>query len=143
MGWITSLVFTKSDTDYNIAKDFGQAKIETIETDHQTLKIATQPTDNIKKIKFCGLYNWFFNSRDELAQDFLAKESDNHHQSGSLVWKLPSNNILRGVKHGICRAQNMIHTLSLEKFDSNNKLLVNALKENRKLLASCGESESF
>ena len=30
MGWITYLVFTKSDTDYNIAKDFGQVRIETI-----------------------------------------------------------------------------------------------------------------
>ena len=67
MGWITSLVFTKSDTDYNIAKDFGQAKIETKETDHQTLKIATQPTDNIKKIKFCGLYTWLLNSSNESA----------------------------------------------------------------------------
>ena len=36
----------------------------------------------------------------------------------------------------------MIHTLSLEKFDNNIKSLVKALKGNRKLLASCGESES-
>ena len=36
----------------------------------------------------------------------------------------------------------MIHTLSLDKFDSNIKSLVKALKVNRKLLASCGESES-
>ena len=36
----------------------------------------------------------------------------------------------------------MIHTISLEKFDNNIKLLVKALKGNRKLLASCGESES-
>ena len=27
MGWITSLIFAKSGTDYNIAKDFGQVKI--------------------------------------------------------------------------------------------------------------------
>ena len=37
----------------------------------------------------------------------------------------------------------MIHTLSLEKFDNNIKSLVKSLKENRKLLASCGESESL
>ena len=37
MGWITSLVFTEPGTDYNIAKDFGQVKIETIETDYQDL----------------------------------------------------------------------------------------------------------
>ena len=48
MGWITILIFTKSGTDYNVAKDFGQVKIETIETDYQALEIATQPTDNIK-----------------------------------------------------------------------------------------------
>ena len=33
MGWIISLVFTESDTYYNIAKDFGQVKIETIKMD--------------------------------------------------------------------------------------------------------------
>ena len=88
MGWITSLVFTESGTDYNIAKDFGQVKIETIEIDYQALEIATQPTDIIKKLKFRGLYTWLFNSSDESAQYFLAKESDNHHRSGPLAWKL-------------------------------------------------------
>ena len=115
MGWITSLGFTKSGTDYNIAKDFGQVKIETIETDYQALEIATQPTDNIKKLKFCGLYTWLFNLSDELAQDFLAEESDNYHRSGPLAWKLLTKNILRGVKQVIRRAKNMIHTLFLEK----------------------------
>ena len=37
IGWITSLVFTESGTDYNIAKDFGRVKIDTIETDYQDL----------------------------------------------------------------------------------------------------------
>ena len=46
MGWITSLVFAESGTDYNIAKDFGQVKIE---TDYQALEISTLPTDNNKK----------------------------------------------------------------------------------------------
>ena len=73
MGWITSLVFIKSGTNYNIAKDFLQVIIETIEIDYQALEIATQPTDNIKKIKLCCLYTWLFNSRDESAQYFLAK----------------------------------------------------------------------
>ena len=36
----------------------------------------------------------------------------------------------------------MIHKISLEKFDNNIKSLVKSLKGNRKLLASCGESES-
>ena len=36
----------------------------------------------------------------------------------------------------------MIHMLSLEKFENNIKSLVQALKGNRKLLVSCGESES-
>ena len=35
----------------------------------------------------------------------------------------------------------MIHMLPLEKFDNNIKSLVEALKRNWKLLASCGESE--
>ena len=52
------------------------------------------------------------------------------------------DHVLRGVKQGIRRAQNMIHTISLDKFDSKIKSLVKALKGNRKLLASCGESES-
>ena len=56
MGWITSLVFAESGTDYNIAKDFGQVIIETTETDYQALEIATQPTDNIKKLKVCDLH---------------------------------------------------------------------------------------
>ena len=36
----------------------------------------------------------------------------------------------------------MLHTRSLEKFDNNIKSLVKALKGNRKLIASIGESES-
>ena len=85
MGWITSLVFTESGTDYNIAKYFGQVKIETIEIYYQALEIATRPTDNIKELKLRGLYTWLFNSSDKSAQDFLAKESNNHHRSGPLV----------------------------------------------------------
>ena len=34
MGSLTYLVFTKSGTYYNIAKDFGQVKVETIETEY-------------------------------------------------------------------------------------------------------------
>ena len=142
MGWITSLVFTESGTDYNIAEYFGQVRIDTIDTYYQALEIATQPTDNIKKIKLRVLYTWLFNSSDKLAQDFLAEESNNNHRSGPLAWKLFTTKILRGVKQGICRAQNMIHALSLEKFDKNIKSLVKALKGNSKLLASSGESES-
>ena len=67
MGGITSLVFTESGTDYNIAKDFVQVRIETIETDYQALEISTQPTDNTNNFKFCGLYTWLFNSSEELA----------------------------------------------------------------------------
>ena len=37
MGWIASLVFTESGTDYNIAKYFGQVKIDTVEIDYQAL----------------------------------------------------------------------------------------------------------
>ena len=37
MDWFTSLVFTKSGTNYNIAKDFGQVKLEMIETEYQAL----------------------------------------------------------------------------------------------------------
>ena len=138
----TYLVFTKSGIYYNIAKDFGKVKLETIEIDYQALEISTQPPDIIKKLKFRGLYTWLFNSSDESAQDFLAEESDNHHRSGPLAWKLLTTKILRGVKQGISHAQNMIHTISLETFDNNIKSLVKALKVNRKLLASCRESES-
>ena len=61
MGWITSLAFTESGTDYKFAKDFEKVRLETIEKDYQDLEVATQPTDNIKKLKFCGLYTWLFN----------------------------------------------------------------------------------
>ena len=30
MGWITSIVFTESGTDYSIAKDYGKVRIEAI-----------------------------------------------------------------------------------------------------------------
>ena len=40
----------------------------------------------------------------------FSKESDNHHQSGPMAWKLLTTKILRGVKQGICRAQNIIYT---------------------------------
>ena len=142
MGWITCLIFIESGTYKNIAKDFGQVIIETIETYYQALEISIQPTDNINKLKFFSLYTWLFNSSDELAQHFLAKESDNCYRSRPLAWKLLTTNILYGVKKGICCAQNMIHTLSLENFDNSIKSLVKSLKVNRKILASYGESES-
>ena len=55
MGWIISLVFTKSGKDYNIAKDFGQVRLDIIETYYHAPEISTQSTDNIKKLKFRGL----------------------------------------------------------------------------------------
>ena len=64
MGWITYLFFTKSGTDYNIAKHFVHVRIETIETDYEDMEIATQPTDNIKKLILCGFYTWIFNLID-------------------------------------------------------------------------------
>ena len=79
MGWITSLVFIESGIDYKIAKELGQFITERIEKDQQALKISTQPTDNIKKLKFRGLCTGLFNSSNKSAQDFLAKERDNHH----------------------------------------------------------------
>ena len=79
MSWITYLIFTKSGTDYNIVKIFGQARIETIETDYQVLEIFTQPTDDINELKSVNLYTWIFNSSDESAQYFLSKESNIHH----------------------------------------------------------------
>ena len=48
MGWLTSLVFTESGTDYNIAKDFGQFKLEMIETEYQDLELSTSPKRDIK-----------------------------------------------------------------------------------------------
>ena len=42
MGWITSLVFTKLGRYYNIAKYFGQVRIETIDIDYQAMEISTQ-----------------------------------------------------------------------------------------------------
>ena len=140
--WIKSPVFTKSATDYNIAKDFGQVRLDTIQTDYQALEISTLPTDNIKKLKFRGLYTWLLKSSNESDQDFFAKESDNNHQSGPLAWKLLTTNILCGIKQGICLVKNMIHKISLEKFDNNIKSLVKALKENCKLPASWREIES-
>ena len=37
MGWLTSLVFTESGIDYNIAKDFGQVKLDTIKKEYQAM----------------------------------------------------------------------------------------------------------
>ena len=48
MGWLTSLVFTESGTDYNIAKDFVQVKLEAIYTEYQALELSNIPTDNNK-----------------------------------------------------------------------------------------------
>ena len=142
MGWFTSLVFTKLGKGYNIAKDFGHIRLETIETEYQALELSTITTDNIKIIKFRGLFTWIFNSSDKSAQFFFAKEINNNHWSGPLSGKLITTNILRGVKQEICRAQKIIHALSLEKFYSIINSLVKYLKGNRKLVASFGESDS-
>ena len=50
MGWITSLVFTESGTDYNIAKYFGQVRLQTIEKDYQALKISISPLITLKNL---------------------------------------------------------------------------------------------
>ena len=113
MSWLTSLVLTESGTDYNTAKYFGQVKLETIEAGYQALELSTSHNNNIKNLKYRGLYTWIFNSSDESTQDFLAEESNNHHQSGPLAWKLITTNILGGVKQGICLAQKIIHTICL------------------------------
>ena len=80
MGWLTSLVFTKSGTYYNIAKDFGQVQLETTKTEYQALELSTNPNNNIKKLKYHGLYTWILNSIKKPAQYFLAKEINNHHR---------------------------------------------------------------
>ena len=98
MGWLTSLVFTESGTDYNIAKGFGEFKIETIKMEYQALELSTSPNYNIKNLKYRALYTWIFNSSNESAQCFFAEESDNRRRSGPLAWKLITTNILRGVK---------------------------------------------
>ena len=72
---------------------------------NQALELATSPKDSIMKLKYSGLYIWILNSINKSAQDFLAKESDNHHWSGPLDWKLITTNILRGAKQGICRTK--------------------------------------
>ena len=75
MGWITSFVFTELGTYYNIAKAFEQVKIDTIEIDYQALEVATQLTDNIKKLKFRGLYTWLFNSSTNRLKIYLPKKA--------------------------------------------------------------------
>ena len=104
MGWITYLIYTESSTDYNIAKDFGQVRLETIETYYRDLEISTLPTDNIQKLKFLSLCSWIFGSSNESDQYFLAKERNNRYRSGPLAWKLITTKILRGVKHVVCYA---------------------------------------
>ena len=37
MGWLTSLVFTESVTDYNTTEDFGQVKLEKTEIECRVL----------------------------------------------------------------------------------------------------------
>ena len=121
MGWLTSLVCTKSGTAYKTAKYFGQVKLETIKTSYQALELSTSPNYNMKKINYRDLYTWIFNSRDKLGQYFISEESNNHHQSGLLVWNLITTNILRGIKQVIHCAKNMLHTISPEKFHTNIK----------------------
>ena len=75
MGSIASLVFTESGTYYSIAKGFGKLIIDTIGTYYQALETSIQSTDNIKELKFRGLYTRLFESSNELPQDFLAKEA--------------------------------------------------------------------
>ena len=120
MGWSTSHVFTESGIDYNIEKYFGRVQLDTIEAEHQALKLGNTPNNTIKKLKFRGLYTWFFNSSSEPAQYFLAKESNKHRQSAPLAWNLITTNILRGVKQGTGRAKNMIHTVYLEKLTTTS-----------------------
>ena len=62
---MTSLVFTKSGTDYNSAKDFGQVNLENIDMEYQALELSVSTNDNIKKLKYRGFYTLLFNSNNE------------------------------------------------------------------------------
>ena len=75
MGWIIFLVFTESGTDYNIAKDFGQVIIETIEIDYQSLKIFTLPTDNIKNSNYVASTLVFSNQATSRLKISLPKKA--------------------------------------------------------------------
>ena len=119
-------------------RNFWYSPTSTLETEYQALELTISPNNTIMKLKYRDLYTWLFKSRDKLAQYFVSKESNKHHQTGPLVWKLITTNISCGVKQVICSTQNMIYTLSFKKLDISMNSLVNALKGHHKLLASCG-----
>ena len=73
MGWLTYIVFAESGKNYNIAKYFGQVKLEAVETEYQALELSVSLNDNITELKYRGLYTSLFNSSDESAQYFLSK----------------------------------------------------------------------
>ena len=49
MGWVTSLVFTESGTDYNIENYFVRVQLNKIEMEYKALEIATTTNNIINK----------------------------------------------------------------------------------------------
>ena len=92
-------------------------------------KSPLNPLITSKKIILRGLYTWLFNSSNASAQDFLAKESSNHHRYGPLAWKLLTTKIVRGVKQGICCAQYIILRFPFKALTNDLMLLSNFSKE--------------
>ena len=73
IGLFTSLVFSVSETDYAITKDFGVLRLGMIEITYQDLELFTITTDNIKDS------NSTVSTLGFLTQYFLAEEINNHH----------------------------------------------------------------
>ena len=124
MGWLISIVFTYSGIYYNIEKDCVQVKLETIETEYQALELFVGPIDNIKRPKYRGLYTCFFKLKRKIVLIIPYRRKQQSSFISTSVLEANQHQDLHGVKQVIIHAKNMIHALSLEKFDNNINSLV-------------------
>ena len=144
MGWEDIMQFNIPgfNQSLDLTTHFGQVPTTVIESSYQTIQASTTADGRTKQLKSKGMYTWLFSSCEESTQHILGNESTIHHRSGPLAWKVITEHAIKGDNQAVRRAQNSIHTMTLQDYDYDVEKLIKEVKNNIRILSSNGESET-
>ena len=86
-------------------------------------------------------YTYLFVSIDKDYKNFLTHKVSNHHRQGQLAWKFITEHSIKNDNQAIRRAICKMHIMNLEQFDFSVDKLVTIIIKNKRILASCGETD--
>ena len=124
----------------------GTTRLDILFAMHQCAKYSSNPKAGnnawTSKLKMKAMYTYLFGSSDLEYKRTLTNDTAIHHRSGPSAWKLITEHAIKGDNQAIRRAENMIHTMTLNQFGHDVKLLLQSVINNRKILQSSGISDS-